>query len=597
MQYNTRVGQDQDQDPEEAPDTAVARSDNLMMQAALAASPDGVVLVDRDGVILMVNASMAAMSGYSIEQLRGQCVSIFLPPALREKHGQQMRSYFLQPSKRTMGTGQHLQLARADGSTMPVDVALGHSEVYGGTAVAFVRDVSEVRKMQSHMQYQATHDTLTGLFNRWQFNQRLEQGVAESARHGRPMTLLLIDLDDFKTINDSYGHAAGDQALKEVARRLKGCLRAADTLARLGGDEFTVLLTHLAQPGDARLVAQKLLEVLQQPFELNGADVSLAGSVGMASLPDDATDAATLLRYADIAMYHAKESGRGRIVIYAAAMGEAVVEKNLLHERLKQAIGTSALTLHYQPQIDMATGHMVAVEALLRWNDAQLGSVPPDRFIPVAEATGLILPLGTWVLEAACRQAAQWAQQGMALRIAVNLSALQLRQASLVEVLQELLQRYAVGHGLLELEITESEAMADPMLARRLLVQLQALGVGVSLDDFGTGHSSLTYLKQLPISRIKLDRSFIQPILHNPQDATLVRAVIALAHTLGLEVVAEGVEEEAQVRLLETQGCDIFQGWFFSRAVPAPAIPALFADLRSPWNVLPEAVQMIEAEA
>ena len=572
-------------------------ADNLMMQAAMAAAPDGVVLVDRGGIILMANASMAAMSGYSAEELRGQSVSIFLPPALREKHGQQMRSYFLQPSKRTMGSGQHLWLSRPDGTTVPVDIALGYSQVYGGTAVAFVRDVSEVRQMQSHMQYQATHDTLTGLFNRWQFNQRLEQGVAEVARHGRPMTLLLIDLDDFKTINDSYGHAAGDQALKEVARRLKGCLRAADTLARLGGDEFTVLLTHLAQPGDARLVAQKLLEVLQQPFELNGADVSLAGSVGMASLPDDATDAATLLRYADIAMYHAKESGRGRIVIYAAAMGEAVVEKNLLHERLKQAIGTSALTLHYQPQIDMATGHMVAVEALLRWNDAQLGSVPPDRFIPVAEATGLILPLGTWVLEAACRQAAQWAQQGMALRIAVNLSALQLRQASLVEVLQELLQRYAVGHGLLELEITESEAMADPMLARRLLVQLQALGVGVSLDDFGTGHSSLTYLKQLPISRIKLDRSFIQPILHNPQDATLVRAVIALAHTLGLEVVAEGVEEEAQVRLLETQGCDIFQGWFFSRAVPAPAIPALFADLRSPWNVLPEAVQMIEAEA
>ncbi len=571
--------------------------DNVMMQAAMAAAPDGVVLVDSDGIILMANASMATMSGYSAEALRGQSVSIFLPPALREKHGQHLRSYFLQPSKRTMGTGQHLWLSRPDGSTVPVDIALGYSEVYGGTAVAFVRDVSEVRQMQSHMQYQATHDTLTGLFNRWQFNQRLEQGVAEAARHGRPMTLLLIDLDDFKIINDSYGHAAGDQALKEVARRLKGCLRAADTLARLGGDEFTVLLTHLAQPGDARLVAQKLLEVLQQPFELNGANVSLAGSIGMACLPDDATDAVTLLRYADIAMYHAKESGRGRIVIYAAAMGKAVVEKNLLHERLKQAIGTSALTLHYQPQIDMATGHMVAVEALLRWNDAQLGSVPPDRFIPVAEATGLILPLGTWVLEAACRQAAQWAQQGMPLRIAVNLSALQLRQTSLVEVLQELLQRYAVGHGLLELEITESEAMADPMLARRLLVQLQALGVGVSLDDFGTGHSSLTYLKQLPISRIKLDRSFIQPILHNPQDATLVRAVIALAHTLGLEVVAEGVEEEAQVRLLETQGCDIFQGWFFSRAVPAPAIPALFADLRSPFADLPEAVQMIEAEA
>ena len=231
-------------------------ADNLMMQAAMAAAPDGVVLVDRDGIILMANASMAAMSGYSAEELRGQSVSIFLPPALREKHGQHMHSYFLQPSKRTMGTGQHLWLSRPDGTTVPVDIALGYSQVYGGTAVAFVRDVSEVRQMQSHMQYQATHDTLTGLFNRWQFNQRLEQGVAEVARHGRPMTLLLIDLDDFKTINDSYGHAAGDQALKEVARRLKGCLRAADTLARLGGDEFTVLLTHLAQPGDARLVAQ-----------------------------------------------------------------------------------------------------------------------------------------------------------------------------------------------------------------------------------------------------------------------------------------------------------------------------------------------------
>ena len=571
--------------------------DNVMMQAAIAASPDGVVLVDSDGIILMANTSMATMSGYSAEELRGQSVSIFLPPPLRERHGHHIRGYFLQPAKRTMGTGQHLWLSRPDGSTLPVDIALGHSEVYGGTAVAFVRDVSEVRQLQSHMQYQATHDTLTGLFNRWQFNQRLEQGVAECARHGRPMTLLLIDLDDFKSINDSYGHAAGDKALQEVARRLKGCLRASDTLARLGGDEFTVLLTHLAQPGDARLVAHKLLEVLKQPFQVNGADVSLAGSVGMACLPDDALDAATLLRYADIAMYHAKESGRGCIAVYAASMGEAVEEKNLLHDRLKLAIGSSDLTLHYQPQIDMATGHMVAVEALLRWNDAQLGSVPPDRFIPVAEATGLILPLGAWVLEAACQQAAQWAQQRMPLRVAVNLSAQQLRQPNLVEVLQELLQRYAVPHGLIELEITESEAMADPSLAQRLLTHMQALGVGVSLDDFGTGHSSLSYLKQLPITRIKLDRSFIQPILRNPQDATLVRAVIALAHTLGLEVVAEGVEEEAQVRLLETQGCDIFQGWFFSRAVPAPAIPALFATLRSPFSDLPDAVQMIEAEA
>lgn len=557
-------------------------SDGMLVRAAMAAAPDGIVLVDRQGIILVANETMAALSGYSVAQLQGQSVSIFLPPHLREKHGEHIRGYFLQPSRRTMGTGQDLWLARPDGSSVPVDIALGHSPVQGGTAVAFVRDVSEMRQLQAHMHYQATHDTLTGLFNRWQFNQRLEQSVAESARHGHPMALLLIDLDDFKIINDSCGHAAGDLALQEVARRLKACLRVSDTLARLGGDEFTVLLTHLTQPGDARLVARKLLKVLQEPFQVHGVDVSLGASIGTASLPGDAPDAATLLRHADIAMYHAKEGGRARVAVYAPAMGEKVAEKNLLHDRLKLAIGSGALTLHYQPQIHMASGHMVAVQALLRWNDAQLGSVAPERFLPVAEACGLTVALGTWVLEAACRQAAQWARQGMALRIAVNLSAQQLRQAHLVDILQGYLQCHSVPRGLIELEITESQAMADPVQTRQLLVRLQALGVSVTLDDFGTGHSSLTYLKQLPITRIKLDRSFIGPSLRHPQDATLVCAVIALAHALGLEVVAEGVEEEAHVRFLQEQACDIFQGWFFSRAVPACDIPALFDTLRAP---------------
>jgi diguanylate cyclase (GGDEF)-like protein/PAS domain S-box-containing protein len=556
--------------------------EDLLVRVAMGAAPDGIVLVDRHGTILVANQTMATLSGYSVEELRGQSVSIFLPPQLREKHAAHIRSYFSQPSKRAMGTGLYLWLARPDGSTVPVDVALGHSTVYDGTAVAFVRDVSEMRRLQSHIHYQATHDTLTGLLNRWQFNQNLEQRVAESARHGRPMTLLLIDLDDFKIINDSYGHAAGDQALQEVARRLKGCLRAADTLARLGGDEFTVLLTHLSQPGDARQVADKLLQVLNQPCQVNGFNVNLCASIGMASLPDDADNAVTLLRYADIAMYHAKESGRGQLVAYEASMGKKVAEKNLLHDRLKQAIGTHALSLHYQPQIDMATGRMVGVEALLRWNDEQLGGVAPGRFIPIAEASGLILPLGDWVLETACRQAAAWAQQGMPLRIAVNLSAQQLRQPQLAERLQEQLLRHAVPHGLIDLEIIEADAMADPAQAQLLLTRLHALGVGVTLDDFGTGHSSLTYLKQLPISRIKLDRSFICTVLHSQQDAALVCAVIALTHTLGLKVVAEGVEEEAQVRFLEAQGCDIFQGWFFSRAVPAPEIAALFTTLQAP---------------
>ena len=561
--------------------------DTLLVLAAMRAAPDGIVLVNRQGIILVANQTMATLSGYSVEQLCGQSVSIFLPPQLREKHAVHMLGYFSQPSKRAMGTGQYLWLARPDGTTVPVDIALGHSEVYDGTAVAFVRDVSEMRRIQSHMHYQATHDTLTGLLNRWQFNQHLEQRVAESARNGRSITLLLIDLDDFKIINDSYGHAAGDQALQEVARRLKGCLRAADTLARLGGDEFTVLLTHLSQSSDARQVADKLLHVLGQPCKVNGFDVNLCASIGIANLPDDATDAAMLLRYADIAMYYAKESGRGQVAAYETSMGEKVAEKNLLHDRLKLAIGTQALALHYQPQIDMATGRMMGVEALLRWNDAQLGCVAPSRFIPVAEASGLILPLGAWVLETACRQAAAWAQQGMPLRISINLSAQQLRQPHLIEMLQAQLQQHAVPRNLIELEVIESDAMADPAQAQLLLTRLKALGVGVTLDDFGAGHSSLTYLKQLPISRIKLDRSFICTVLHSPQDAALVCAVIALAHTLGLKVVAEGVEEEAQVRFLEAQGCDIFQGWFFSRAVPATEITALFNLLLPPKAIPP----------
>ena len=556
-------------------------TDDLLVRAAMGAAPDGIVLVDGEGIILVVNETMATLSGYRVDQLRGQSVSIFLPPQLREKHAEHMRSYFLQPSQRSMGTGQHLWLTRPDGTTVPVDIALGHCDAGNGTAIAFVRDVSEMRRLQSHIHYQATHDTLTGLLNRWQFNQCLEQRAAESARHGRPMTMLLIDLDDFKIINDSYGHAAGDQALQEVARRLKGCLRASDTLARLGGDEFTVLLTHLTQPCDARQVAEKLLSVLGQPCQINGFNVNLCASIGMASLPEDTEDAATLLRYADIAMYHAKDAGRGQVAAYEASMGEKMAEKNLLHDRLKQAIDSQALALHYQPQIDMISGRIVGVEALLRWSDAELGCVEPQRFIPVAEASGLILPLGAWVLETACRQATAWAQQGMPLRISINLSAQQLRQPHLADLVQEQLQRHAVPHGLLDVEIIEADAMLDPAQAQLLLTRLKFLGVGVTLDDFGAGHSSLTYLKQLPISRIKLDRSFICTVLHSQQDEALVCAVIALAHTLGLEVVAEGVEEEAQVRFLEAQGCDVFQGWFFARAVPAAQIEALCRTLQS----------------
>lgn len=572
--------------------------DGSLILAAMNAAPDGILLVDRAGCIVMVNAAMESLSGYSADELCGRSVGIFLPPALRDAHAQHLEGYFRAPSRRPMGMGRDLWIMRKDGSSVPVDIALGHTDAQGGTAVAFVRDISEVRRLEARMHFQATHDTLTGLINRWQFGQRLEQAIAESARSGQSFALLLLDLDDFKAVNDGYGHAAGDQVLLEVARRLKSALRAGDALARLGGDEFTVLLPHIAQAQDAEQTAAKLLDVLCRPYQMHGFELDFGASLGIALYPNDAQDAATLMRYADMAMYHAKESGRAHYAFYAPPLGIRMAEKLQLHERLKMALAYGGLALHYQPQVDVRSGCVHGVEALLRWTDPQLGEIPPDRFVPVAEATGLILALGAWVLDTACRQIAAWAGAGMPLRVAVNLSAQQLRQTDLVEQIERSLSLHGAPADLLEIEVTESEAMADPEQARRVLCGLQALGVCIALDDFGTGHSSLAYLKQLPVSRIKIDREFVRPLLRTSADATLVQAIVVLAQTLGLHVVAEGVESAEQLHLLTDFGCDAYQGWLFSRAVPpghvaallqgaqATAMPAGEGALRGPATVV-----------
>jgi EAL domain-containing protein (putative c-di-GMP-specific phosphodiesterase class I) len=323
---------------------------------------------------------------------------------------------------------------------------------------------------------------------------------------------------------------------------------------------------------------------------MHGFELNFGASLGLALCPADARDAATLLRYADMAMYQAKERGRANFAFYTDYMGRRMAEKILLHDRLKLALSYGGLALHYQPQVCVATGRVQAVEALLRWSDPELGDVSPERFIPVAEATGLILALGAWVLDAACRQTAQWARAGLALRVAVNLSAQQLRQTDLVDQLRGSLAVHGTPPGLLELEVTESETMADPEQARQVLCNLQALGVGVALDDFGTGYSSLVHLKQLPVSRIKIDREFIRPLLHSEADATMVRAIIGLARTLGLHVVAEGVEVVEQLRFLEQHGCEAYQGWLYSKAVPAAQMLALLCSAGTQEDSVPAAL-------
>ena len=548
-------------------------NEETLALAALEAAPDGILIVDDTGTILKANPAAELLTGYSPEELSGQSVSMFLPQHMRSKHNDLVKRFFQHPVARPMGMVSQLQLLRKDGQSVPIDIALGHCTMDDrSAAVVYMRDMTEVKRMQEDMHYQATHDGLTGLVNRWMFMQHFEQAIQRARRSGRMMALLLLDLDEFKDVNDSHGHAAGDQVLIEVARRLRSGLRAGDVIARLGGDEFTVLLPDVPSMDHVLQVALKLQRSLSARCQLKMGEVSLGASIGITAFPEDAQDSDTLMRFADMAMYAAKAHGRGTHAVYKPEMSEALTQRSQMHERLKRAVETQALDLHYQPQVDVSTGNVVGVEALLRWHDRELGNVSPDRFIPVAVSTGLIHPLGDWVLETACRQAAEWEGNGIPLRVSVNLSAQQFRQAQLPTRLQQLLEQYGTRAELIELEITETEAMADPDTAQQVFDRLCALGFSIALDDFGTGYSSLSYLRQLPVSRLKIDREFIRQVVHNDHDAVLVRAVIAMAHTLGLPVVAEGVEEAAQLAFLRSNGCESYQGWLFAKALPAADI-------------------------
>ena len=538
-------------------------------KVTLNAAPAGVLWVDDSGLILMANPAMETLTGYAASELVGQNVDIFLPEHLRARHAQSMRDYFGAPHLRAMGSID-LKLLRRDGRMLPVDISLGQWEEEGAChAIAYIRDLTERKKFEASLQHQATHDELTGLPNRWLFRLQLNQALAGAGRTKLRVAVLFIDLDYFKTVNDSFGHATGDALLVQVGTRMRGALRENTLLARLGGDEFAILLTDLADVDEAVGVATRILTSLQASYCLEDQDVYSGGSLGLAFYPDDAGDSDTLLRYADMAMYQAKQAGRGSYACYSQEMDRRVHEDMQLHTRLKEALAQGILKLHYQPQVDVESGVVVGSEALLRWHDPLLGHVPPSRFIPVAEATGLILSLSDWVLETACEQIAAWTQAGTPLRVAVNFSGQQFRQRDLPEKVRAALERTGAQAHYLDIEITESVAMTQPEQAREQLNALVALGCRVALDDFGTGYSSLAYLKVLPVSKLKIDKSFMDGIPHDANDTAISRAIIALAHSLGLTLVAEGVETEAQLAFLRQYGCEDYQGWLFAKAMAA----------------------------
>lgn len=544
---------------------------NDWMLEAWNAAPDGILLIDAQGRILVSNSAMGLISGFSVDELRGQPVEMLLPEALHAQHRGDLQQYFRQPRRHNMGQGRVLWLQRKDKEQVPVDIALGSFLRKGQPLVtAFVRDVTDMRRMEERMQYQATHDTLTGLGNRWAFQQHLQECMQQAQVTGEPSALLLLDLDNFKAINDGYGHAAGDHVLQEVAKRLKAVLRSKGWLARLGGDEFAVLLPY-ADADVAAQWAEQILHAMQTPCAWGQVQLEFGTSIGIALSPLDAHDPSGVMRCADMAMYRAKERGRGNFVFYEESMGHAMAEKVLLSERLRLALGYGGIQLHYQPQIETATGRVCGVEALLRWTDPVLGDIPPDRFIPVAEASGLILGLGSYVLDAACRQIRAWMDQERPVRVAINLSPQQLRQHNLVAEVRAALVRHQVPAHWLELEVTESQAMQDPEHACRVLGELAALGVGLALDDFGNGHSSLAYLQFLPVRRLKLGKDFMRA---GRLGDKLLGAMVQLCHALELDMVAEGVETEAQRAQLEQLGCRCYQGWLSSKAMSAAQFDA-----------------------
>ncbi|MFM2342180.1 MAG: hypothetical protein RLZZ592_1833 [Pseudomonadota bacterium] len=445
------------------------------------------------------------------------------------------------------------------------------------------QDVTEQHLQEMRIQHMAYHDALTGLPNRSLVLDRLEQGLRMAGTHDRLLAVLFLDLDRFKTINDTLGHLAGDELLRQVARRLRQRLPPEVTLARLGGDEFLVLMEDLDDPAQAARLAEAIAGELDAPFLIGGQDLHVSASIGVSLYPRDGTDEQTLLRYADTALYKAKSAGRNTYRFFSPDMNAHAHERLRLENELRQAIERGELCLHYQPQID-CRGRLSGVEALLRWQHPRRGLVSPTEFIPMAEETGLIHVVGDWVLDEACQQVRRWQQLGHPeLRVAVNLSVRQLQRRGLDQTVRSALRRSGLAPAHLELEITESSMMDDPLGTMALLHTLRGIGVQLSVDDFGTGYSSLSYLKRFPLQRLKIDRSFVDGIPDDGEDLAIVEAIVALARKLNLRIVAEGVETGAQRELLARLGCDEMQGFLLGRPMPACDLEALLA--RSPQAV------------
>ncbi len=551
---------------------------------AIEASPNAIIITSAAAPnypIEYVNPAFERMTGYTEEDILGKSMRILMGTDSQQPGVSEFKAATIEqrPGHAVMRS------YRKDGSMFWNDLYTSPVRDASGKVTHFVAaqyDITDMKRYEAELEIRANQDTVTGLANRNLLRDRLNQALAYAARYSHPVWVVHLDLDRFKFINDTLGLSAGDQLLRQVAARLQDSVRSTDTVARMAADEFVMVLPERNNESSAIHIMQHIMEALARPYVIEGHEFFITASAGMAVYPTDGEDAETLMKHADVAMYRAKETGRNNYQFYTPSMNERALERLRLEGDLRLALEHGQFELHYQPQVDLCTGKINGMEALVRWQHPAYGMVAPARFIGLAEETGLIVPIGAWVICAACMQAKAWQDAGLGeLRVAVNLSARQFTQKGMVESVASMLEACGLPPSSLEVELTESMIMDDVEHAIEILRDLADLGVQISVDDFGTGYSSLAYLKRLPIDVLKIDQSFVRDISVDPDDAAIVATIISLAHSLRLQVIAEGVETADQLEFLRSHGCDAMQGYYFSKPLPADAFEALLREGRS----------------